>query len=121
MPTVLVVDDEPDIVYMIRVILRSQGYEVVTASGVREARSYLAEQTPSMILLDLRLADGEGWEVLETARTDERLKTVPVVILSAHTTPSTAKTGAERGANAYITKPFAATDLVDTVRSLLSA
>ena len=65
---VLIVDDEPDILFMIKVILRSEGYEVVAASGVAEARAQLSEDNPDLVLLDLRLADGEGWDVLRDLR-----------------------------------------------------
>ena len=68
MNRVLVVDDEPDIVYMVKVILRSAGFEVAAASGVGDAIEQLSGGDPDLILLDLRLGDGEGWAVEEFTR-----------------------------------------------------
>ena len=116
---VLVVDDEPDIVYMVKVILRSAGCEVTTAGGVAEATSMLAVDDPDLILLDLRLADGDGMEVLEAMRSSGKLESIPVIILSAHATPSTSEKAIAAGAKGYITKPFIAGQLVDAVNQHL--
>ncbi|TML79620.1 MAG: response regulator [Actinobacteria bacterium] len=113
---VLIVDDEPDILFMIKVILRSEGYEVVAASGVAEARAQLSEDNPDLVLLDLRLADGEGWDVLRDLREDGRLERVPVVILSAHASPGTIQRALSEGAAGYVTKPFVTSELVGAVR-----
>jgi len=113
---VLIVDDEPDILFMIRMILRSEGYDVVSASGVEEARAELSEADPALVLLDLRLGDGEGWDVLRDLREAGRLEHVPVVILSAHATPSTIRRALDEGASGYVTKPFVTSELIGTVR-----
>ena len=117
---VLVVDDEPDIVYMVKVILRSAGCEVTTAGGVAEATSMLADdEDPDLVLLDLRLADGDGMEVLEAMRSSGKLESIPVIILSAHATPSTSEKAIAAGAKGYITKPFIAGQLVEAVNQHL--
>jgi DNA-binding response OmpR family regulator len=118
---VLIVDDEPDIVFMIKVILRSEGYDVVPASSVAEAREQLSHDEPDLVLLDLRLSDGEGWEVLDDLREGGRLQRTPVVILSAHASPGTIERAKERGAATYVTKPFITSDLLGAVRSVLSS
>jgi CheY-like chemotaxis protein len=117
--SVLVVDDEPDIVYMIRVILRSAGYDVVAAESVAEGLEKLAAREPDLILLDLRLSDGEGWQLLEAMRADGRIDRIPVIILSAHATPSAADRAVAEGAKGYITKPFVAGNLVSAVQEWL--
>jgi len=117
--SVLVVDDEPDIVYMIRVILRSAGYDVVAAESVAEGLEKLAAREPDLILLDLRLSDGEGWQLLEAMRADGRIDRIPVIILSAHATPSAADRALAEGAKGYITKPFVAGNLVSAVQEWL--
>jgi len=117
---VLIVDDEPDIVFMIKVILRSEGFDVVPASSVAEARAQLSNDDPDLVLLDLRLSDGEGWEVLDDLREGGRLERTPVVILSAHASPGTIEKAMERGAASYVTKPFITSELVGTVRSTIS-
>jgi len=118
---VLVVDDEPDIVYMVKVILRSAGFEVTAASGVGDAITYLAREDPDLILLDLRLGDGEGWEVLDHLKQDGRAGRIPVIILSAQASPSAADRAISEGARGYITKPFVASSLLETVLSHVDA
>ena len=116
---VLVVDDEPDIVFMIKVILRSEGYEVAQASGVEEARAQLSDADPDLVLLDLRLSDGEGWEVLRDLREAGRLERIPVVMLSAHASPGTIQRALNEGARGYVTKPFVTSELVGAVRQFV--
>jgi len=113
---VLIVDDEPDILFMIKVILRSEGYEVTEASGVQAAREELSEDDPALVLLDLRLSDGEGWDVLRDLREAGRLDQVPVVILSAHASPGTIRRALDEGAAGYVTKPFITSELIGAVR-----
>ena len=116
MSRVLVVDDEADIVYMVKVILRSAGFDVDAASGVHDAISALSGDDPDLVLLDLRLSDGEGWAVLQHLREQGRTQNIPVIILSAHASPSTAERAVREGARAYITKPFVASALLEAVR-----
>jgi CheY-like chemotaxis protein len=120
MNRVLVVDDEPDIVYMVKVILRSAGFEVTAASGVGDAISELSREDPDIVLLDLRLGDGEGWQVLAHLKEDGRTARIPVIILSAHASPSTAERAIREGARGHITKPFVASSLLETVRTYVS-
>jgi len=117
---ILVVDDEPDIVFMLKVILRSEGFDVIPATSVAEAREQLSSEDPDLVLLDLRLSDGEGWEVLQNLRDEGRLDRSPVVILSAHASPGTIKRALDEGAASYVTKPFIASELVGTVRSCMT-
>jgi CheY-like chemotaxis protein len=116
---VLVIDDEPDIVYMVKVILRSAGCDVATASGVKEGIAMIEAEEPDLILLDLRLTDGDGMEVLESLRARGKTDSIPVIILSAHATPATSEKALAAGARGYITKPFIAGQLVDAVNEQL--
>ena len=116
---ILVIDDEPDIVYMVKVILRSAGCEVSTAAGVKEGTAMIESEAPDLILLDLRLTDGDGMEVLEAMRANGKIETIPVLILSAHATPTTSEKALAAGARGYITKPFIAGQLVEAVNAQL--
>lgn len=116
---VLVIDDEPDIVYMVKVILRSAGCEVTTASGVKDGLAMIETEEPDLILLDLRLADGDGMDVLEALRANGKVDSIPVIILSAHATPALSEKAMTTGARGYITKPFIAGQLVDAVNEQL--
>jgi CheY-like chemotaxis protein len=117
---ILVVDDEPDILYMVRVILKSAGYEVTVVTGVREAIESISTNEPDLVLLDLRLSDGHGWDVLDSMRADGRDERIPVVILSAHV-EGEEDNAIERGARAFVTKPFAASSLIETVQTHLTS
>ena len=116
---VLVIDDEPDIVYMVKVILRSAGCEVSTAAGVKDGTAMIDSDAPDLVLLDLRLTDGDGMEVLEAMRASGKIESIPVLILSAHATPATSEKAMAAGAVGYITKPFVAGQLVDAVNTHL--
>jgi DNA-binding response OmpR family regulator len=116
---ILVIDDEPDIVYMVKVILRSAGCEVATAAGIKDGTAMIESEDPDLILLDLRLIDGDGMEVLEAMRANGKIDSIPVIILSAHATPSTSERALAAGAKGYITKPFIAGQLVDAVNAQL--
>jgi CheY-like chemotaxis protein len=116
---ILVVDDEADILYMVRVILRSAGFDVSAAAGVEEAKASMTEQEPDLVLLDLRLSDGHGWDVLETMRQDGRADRIPVIILSAHLGGETDDALA-RGARGVVAKPFSASNLLETVQEHLA-
>ena len=116
---ILVIDDEPDIVYMVKVILRSAGCEVTTAGGVKEGLAMIESEEPDLILLDLRLSDGDGMDVLEALRANGKVDSIPVIILSAHATPALSEKAMKLGARGYITKPFIAGQLVDAVNEQL--
>jgi two-component system response regulator VicR len=117
MSRVLVVDDEPDIVYVVRAILRSAGYDVTAAAGVDDALEQLSFDEPDLILLDLRLGDEEGWRFLDILHGDGRTGRIPVVIMSAFGGPENDARAAESGAKAFVTKPFVASELLETVQS----
>jgi CheY-like chemotaxis protein len=117
---VLVVDDEADIVYMVGVILRSAGFEVDSATGVQDAMDVMDAREPDLLLLDLRLSDGHGWEILDTMKADGRADRIPVIILSAHI-KSDEDGAIARGARGLIAKPFSASSLLEIVQSHLAA
>lgn len=116
---ILVIDDEPDIVYMVKVILRSAGCEVTTAGTVKDGIAMVESEKPDLVLLDLRLTDGDGMEVLAAMRENGWIDSIPVIILSAHATPTTSEKALAAGAMGYITKPFIAGQLVDAVNAQL--
>ena len=117
MSRVLIVDDEPDIVYMVKVILRSAGFDVDAASGVEDALAQLETAEPDLILLDLRLGDGDGWQVLSKLASEGRTDRIPVIILSAHANQTTTERAIQEGARGHIAKPFVASRLLETVRA----
>jgi CheY-like chemotaxis protein len=111
--TVLVVDDEPDIRMLARMILETSGYEVVEAKTGEEALDVLAATPPDLMLLDIRLPGIDGWEVLTRSRAAS--EPVPVVMMSAHSSDSTLQRAEEEGSAGYLVKPFKQSDLLNFV------
>jgi two-component system KDP operon response regulator KdpE len=113
---VLVVDDEPSILRVVAANLRARGYEALTAASGTAALAAAEAQQPDCIVLDLGLPDVGGLEVLGRLRT---WTTTPVVILTAVDDERGKATALDLGADDYITKPFAMTDLLARVRGAL--
>lgn len=113
MTSVLVVDDEPDIALICRLALSLAGFDVEERDTGEGALAYLADRTPDVVLLDLRLPDLSGWEVLDRLRDDGRLDDLKVVLFSAHA--GAAQSAVEAGCVAFIAKPFMPDDLVANV------
>ena len=107
------VDDEPDIALICRLTLTLAGYEVDDRGTGAAALDYLAEQTPDVVLLDLRLPDLSGWDVLDRLRDSGRLSDLNVILFSAHA--SAAQDARKAGCVSFISKPFTPDDLVKEV------
>ncbi len=117
---ILVVDDDPALQKLVVSLLRRAGFEGVPSSDVHEAEAVLAQEPyPALILLDLMLPEVSGIEILKRIRARAELNPVPVVILSALADPEQIREGLNEGADRYLTKPYLANNLVNTVRELL--
>jgi two-component system, OmpR family, KDP operon response regulator KdpE len=113
---VLVVDDEPSILRVVAANLRARGYEALTAASGKDALTVIETQQPDCIVLDLGLPDVSGLEVLRRLRT---WTTTPVVILTARDDDRDRATALELGADDYVTKPFAMTEVLARVHGAL--
>jgi two-component system, OmpR family, KDP operon response regulator KdpE len=113
---VLVVDDEPQIVRGLRVILQNAGYRVEEATTKREALDSVSVRPPDAIVLDLVLPDGDGVDVLDDVR---RWSQVPVVVLSAVGDEEQKVRALDAGADDYVTKPFGTEELLARLRAVL--
>jgi CheY-like chemotaxis protein len=116
----MVVDDEPDIVSMVRLILELDGFEVVSAFSGEEALEILDREHPDAMLLDIRLPGLDGWGVLEELKARRRLEDLPVVMISAHATPSTSEEAVEAGCRGFLGKPFDTDELVTTLQRAIA-
>jgi two-component system phosphate regulon response regulator PhoB len=116
---VLVVDDEKDILELIRYNLEKEGYSVDTATSGEDALMRASREAPALVVLDLLLPGLDGLEVCRRLKRDEATRLVPVVMLTAKTEDSDIVTGLEVGADDYITKPFSPKVLVARVRAAL--
>jgi two-component system KDP operon response regulator KdpE len=113
---VLVVDDEPQIVRALKVVLREAGFEAVPASSVAEALDLAAVRPPQAAIVDLVLPDGDGVEVTRRLREWSEL---PIIVLSALEDEEQKVRALEAGADDYITKPFGARELVARLQAAL--
>ncbi|MEA3494058.1 MAG: response regulator [Candidatus Margulisiibacteriota bacterium] len=121
MKRILVVDDEPDMVNVIKLRLEANKYEVLVASDGPEGLNIARIQRPDLIILDIMLPKMDGFKVSRMLKYDERFKNIPIIMFSAKVQSSDIERGREMGADAYITKPFKAEDLLAKIRELLDA
>ena len=119
MKTVLVVDDEKDIVQLIRYNLEREGFKVESASDGNEALKKAVEVKPDVILLDIMLPGKDGYEVIKSLNQTERTANVPVIFLTAKSAEFDEVLGLELGADDYIVKPISPRKLVSRIRAVL--
>jgi diguanylate cyclase (GGDEF)-like protein len=117
--TILVVDDDVDIVRFVEMNLRLEGYRVLIARNGAEALEIVATDLPDLILLDVMMPGLDGIEVTRRLRADSRTSTMPVIMLTAKTMTADRVLGLTAGADDYIIKPFDTLELVARVRSTL--
>ncbi len=119
MPRILVVDDDKEIVRLVRSYLEKAGYEVFAAYDGESAMHTLRREKPDLLVLDLMLPDRDGWDITRLIRNDDSLADTPIIMLTARVEDSDKIVGLEIGADDYITKPFNPREVVARVRALL--
>ena len=120
-PVVLVVDDHEDTRQMSLLVLKSQGFSAVVAAGGDEGFAYAAEHLPEVIVTDLAMPDGDGWELLERLSGDARTRGIPVVMLTACATETVRQRATTAGCSAFFFKPCAPDVLARELRRLIAA
>ncbi len=118
MPKVLVVDDEPDIVEILRYNLQKQNFMVLTASNGNDAVAIAIAEIPDLIILDVRMPGLSGIETCRKIRTFPSLKSTPVLFLTADTDEYTSMSAIEAGGNHFITKPIHPTILLNMIKEI---
>ncbi|MGI8773840.1 MAG: response regulator [Actinomycetota bacterium] len=113
---VLVIEDEPDIRFLTSLILNHEGHTVLEASTGAEGLVRMRDQAPDLVLLDIRLPDMQGWDVLKAARAEPETSKVPIVIMSAHSSGHTLDRAMMAGSNGYLVKPFKHEELIAVVK-----
>lgn len=113
--TVLVVEDEPDVMLTFRIVLRTAGFEVVGVATGEAALAILETEVPAAMIVDLLLPGIDGWELLATIRERDLLPITPIVVVSAHAHPDQRARAAGLGCTALFTKPFSAEQLRTTL------
>lgn len=117
--TILVVDDEEDILELVRYNLNREGYRVICASTGEEALTEVSKKPPDVVVLDLMLPGVDGLEVCRRLKSDPLTTTIPIVMLTAKSEDSDIVTGLELGADDYITKPFSPRILSARLKAVL--
>ena len=116
MSRVLVVDDDPGIVKLVRAYLEQAGFGVLTAYDGKKAMQIARHESPDLVILDLMMPEMDGWDVCRALRKESD---VPVIMLTARVEETDKLVGLELGADDYVTKPFSPRELVARVRSVL--
>jgi len=120
MSSVVVVDNEPDLRLLCRLVLEEAGHAVREAGTAETAFALLAEGVPDYLILDIRMEGITGWEILSRVRADARLDDMRVIICSAHATAVDARRAADEGAQ-FLAKPFLPAELRCLIAPALAA
>jgi two-component system, OmpR family, alkaline phosphatase synthesis response regulator PhoP len=120
MARILVIDDEPDIQTLLRFNLQKEGHTITVAGNGSDGLQELRRSAFDLVLLDLMLPDRDGLEVCRVMRSDQRLATVPIIMLTAKSEESDIVIGLGLGADDYVTKPFRIKELMARIKVRLS-
>ena len=117
---VLCIEDHPEMIELIRLILGRQGFDVDGAEGGREGLQAMQENPPDLVLLDLMMPDMDGWEVYRQIKANDHLKEIPVIAVTAKAQGIDRVLGLHiAGMDDFITKPFGPKELVASVERVL--
>ena len=117
---ILLVDDETELVEMVKLRLEANNYEVLTAYDGKQGLDLARKEKPDLIILDLMLPKIDGYRVCRMLKFDEKYKKIPIILFTSRAQDDDKATGLEVGADAYITKPFEPQVLLDKMRELVS-
>ena len=118
---VLCIEDEPEMIDLIKLILERKGFEVVGAVGGAEGLEVIRREKPDLILLDLMMPEVDGWEVFRQIRADEQLKSIPVIVVTAKAQSIDKVLGLHIAkVDDYVTKPFGPQELLNSVNKVLA-
>ncbi len=116
---IAVVEDEPDILELIRLNVEREGFGIKTFINAETLYGYLKNNIPDLLILDLMLPDADGYDICRHIKRNERLSSLPVIILSARAEEIDKILGLELGADDYITKPFSVRELIARIKAVL--
>jgi two-component system, OmpR family, alkaline phosphatase synthesis response regulator PhoP len=117
--SVLVVDDEPNILLSLQFLMKKAGYDVRIAKDGDEALVALANSAPDLVLLDVMMPKRDGFDVCQKIRSNPNWKNVRIIMLTARGRPIEREKGLALGADDYITKPFSTKAVIERVESIL--
>lgn len=117
--TIAIVEDESNIVELIKYNLDREGYRTISANNGRKGLELIKQELPDLVILDLMLPELDGLSVCKQLRSDAQTKSIPIIILTAKSEEADRVLGLEMGADDYVTKPFSPRELVARVRAVL--
>jgi len=118
--TIVCIEDEPEMIDLVRLILGRRGFELIGAIGGREGLETVRRVKPDLVLLDLMMPDMDGWEIYQHMKADEELRNIPVIIVTAKAQSIDKVLGLHIAkVDDYITKPFGPQELIDSVNRVL--
>jgi len=117
--TILVVDDEKDLLDLIEYNLKKEGFNVLKAENGEEGIERAKEFHPDLVLMDIMMPKMDGMEAVEKMRKDDDLKSIPIIFLTARSDEKTEVEGLNKGGDDYITKPISTTKLISRIKAVL--
>lgn len=117
--TILIADDEPNIVISLEYLMQREGYEVLIARDGDEALAMITEHHPDLVLLDVMMPGRSGFDVLKAVRADQATAATPILMLTARGRDTDRAKGEALGADGYVVKPFSTRALAEQVREML--
>ena len=118
---VVCIEDEPEMIDLVKLILGRKGYELTGAVGGREGLDAVRRIKPDLVLLDLMMPDMDGWEVYQQMKADEELKGIPVIVVTAKAQSIDKVLGLHIAkVDDYVTKPFGPQELLESVNRVLN-
>ena len=119
MSTILIADDEPNIVISLEYLMQREGYEVLIARDGDEALAMITEHHPDLVLLDVMMPGRSGFDVLKAVRANEATGATRILMLTARGRDTDRAKGEALGADGYVVKPFSTRELAEQVREML--
>ena len=118
---VVCIEDEPEMIDLVKLILSRKGYQVIGAMGGREGLEAIAREKPDIVLLDLMMPDMDGWEVYQKMKANDGTKSIPVIVVTAKAQSIDKVLGLHIAkVDDYIAKPFSPQELLDSVEQVLN-
>ncbi len=118
---ILAVDDETDVVLIVKTALQSEGFVVDTAHNGPDALAAVKEQKPDLVLLDVMMPGMSGFDVMRALKADDATATIPIIMLTGLSERKKIQEALVGGTNYYIVKPFEMADLINKVNDVLNA
>ena len=120
--SILCIEDEPEMIDLMRLILGRRGFSVKGAAGGIEGLRMIREERPDLVLLDLMMPDMDGWEVYQQMKADENTKNIPVIVVTAKAQSIDKVLGLHIAkVDDYLAKPFSPQDLLSSVEKVLKS